>query len=125
MSSKITRATNLLDFEDFELTIVFETNNEMQNLNNKFRNVNKPTDVLSFESDLVNPETDKKILGDIIVSAEEAKSQAKTVGHSVEHEILLLVIHGILHLLKYDHMNKEDETIMFTKQREVFEKIIG
>jgi len=123
--SKFTRASILLDIEDMELTIVFETNNEMQTLNNKFRKVNKPTDVLSFESDLINPETGKKILGDIIVSAEKAISQAKTAGHTVEHEILILVIHGILHLLKYDHVNREDETIMYKKQREVFEKVIG
>ena len=104
--SKFKRASILLDIEDMELTIVFETNNEMQSLNNKFRKVNKPTDVLSFESDFVNPETGKKILGDIIVSAEKAVSQAKTAGYTVEQEILNLVIHGILHLLKYDHVNR-------------------
>ena len=124
-NNTVKRTIKLLDIEDSELTVVFERNKQMRALNKEFRNINKPTDVLSFESDFVNPETGKKVLGDIIVSAEEAKSQAKTAGHSVEHEILILAIHGILHLLKYDHTNKYDETIMSTKQREVFEKVIG
>jgi len=125
LRAKFLRTIKLLDIEDSELTVVFERNKQMRALNKEFRNINKPTDVLSFESDFVNPETGKKVLGDIIVSTEEAISQANFAGHSIDYEILILVIHGILHLLKYDHINTNDEKIMLAKQREVLLAVIG
>ncbi len=92
---------NALDLEKVELSILLTSDEEIRELNRLYRNKDKPTDVLSFP---VGEEVDGwKILGDVVISAHTAKAQAEEFGVSLEEEIKRLLIHGIVHLLGYDH----------------------
>jgi probable rRNA maturation factor len=101
-----------------EVSITFVDNQEIKNLNKQYRNIDKETDVLSFpfQNNLKLP---IKILGDVVISTEKAILQAEEYGHSIDREIYFLIVHGILHLLGYDHKTKEDEKIMFSLQKEI------
>ena len=101
--------------EDCEISLSFVTNEEIHQINRQFRNVDAPTDVLSFpqltfeegeEAD-VN-ENGEIVLGDIIISVERAKEQAEEYGHGLKREIAFLTVHSMLHLLGYDHMEKDE-----------------
>ena len=93
------------------------TEDSIRDLNKTYRDTDSVTDVLSFESDgEIDPETGKEYLGDIVVCLEQAKRQAEQSGHSVQNEIALLEIHGLLHLLGYDHMDEEQHTEMWKYQ---------
>ena len=103
-----------LDSQTF--TIVLVSDQRIRRLNRDFRNQNKPTDVLSFPTgpdDL--PHLDKPGLGDMIISVETARRQAFARHHSLERELCVLVVHGLLHLLGYDH--EEDEGAMARVER--------
>ena len=103
------------DIPDF--TITFVEPEKIRELNRNFRNVDAVTDVLSFESDgEIDPETGKEYLGDIVICVEQAKNQAEQSGHSLDNEISLLEIHGLLHLLGYDHANDEQREEMWKFQ---------
>lgn len=103
-----------------ECNIVFVTNEKIHEINYQYRGIDRPTDVISFAlEDNQDFEMKIRILGDIYISVEKAKEQAEAYGHSFRREISFLAVHGILHLLGYDHMEKEDEKIMFAKQEEV------
>ncbi len=106
------------------LNIIFVDNKMIQKLNNKYRNNDKVTDVLSFEIEDKNwPKvTDKHILGDIYISIPQAKKQAIEYQHSLFREVAFLTVHGVYHLLGYDHQDKNSEKIMFQKQEEVLEE---
>ena len=104
-----------------EVTLVDK--NTIRTLNKLRRKIDKVTDVLSFPAEFTNPETGKKILGDIILCDEVIKEQAKEYGHSYEREFSYLTVHGILHLLGYDHMNEEDKKIMRAKEEELLGKL--
>lgn len=112
-----------------EISVCFVDNDKIKNLNKKFRSIDKETDVLSFPMiEFNNQPKDvliKKniLLGDIIISLPKAFEQAKEYGHTIEREIAFLTAHGILHLLGYDHINSEDEKIMFEKQKFILKKI--
>ena len=71
----------------------------------------------------IDPETNRISLGDIVISTEKAAEQAESYGHSLERELSFLAVHGILHLLGYDHMDAEQEKIMFDKQEQVLEEL--
>lgn len=113
--------------EEVDITIV--TDDEIHTLNHDYRNVDRATDVLSFaldedggEPELVGgPEV--HLLGDIIISAETAARQAEEFGHGLEREIVYLAVHGLLHLLGYDHMQEEDKAIMRAKEEEALREI--
>lgn len=113
--------------EETELSVTFTNNAEIQEINRDYRNLDKPTDVISFaleettedEVEIHGLEGMPRVLGDIIVSVERAMDQAKEYEHSLERELGFLVVHGFLHLLGYDHMNEADEKIMFSKQNEI------
>ena len=114
--------------EDCEISLSFVTNEEIHQINRQFRNVDAPTDVLSFpqltfeegeEAD-VN-ENGEIVLGDIIISVERAKEQAEEYGHELKREIAFLTVHSMLHLLGYDHMEKDEEEDMFRRQKEILE----
>lgn len=113
--------------EEVDITIV--TDEEIHALNRDYRNVDRATDVLSFaldedggEPELVGgPEV--HLLGDIIISAETAARQAEEFGHGLEREIVYLAVHGLLHLLGYDHMQEEDKAIMRAKEEEALREI--
>lgn len=114
--------------EDCEISLSFVTNEEIHQINRQFRNVDAPTDVLSFpqltfeegeEAD-VN-ENGEIVLGDIIISVERAKEQAEEYGHGLKREIAFLTVHSMLHLLGYDHIEKDEEEDMFRRQKEILE----
>ena len=115
--------------EDAEVSVTFVDNNEIRQLNNEYRNIDKSTDVLSFplgENGVYdfNNETNAYLLGDIVISLETAKKQAKIYGHSVEREIGFLTVHSMLHLLGYDHeTNKLDARNMREKEESILEKL--
>lgn len=93
-------------------------------LNLQFRNMNKPTDVLSFaaqEGEAIVQNGKRLFLGDIVICMSVAQNQATQYGHSVKRELAFLTIHGMLHLLGYDHMNLEEEKEMFALQKEILD----
>jgi probable rRNA maturation factor len=92
---------------------------ELQQLNKDFLGIDSPTDVLSFPSDEVDPSTGKLYLGDIIISYPRAVQQAQGEGHPVSAELELLIIHGTLHLLGYDHGESEEKQRMWAVQTEI------
>ena len=100
-----------------DFTLSFVEADEIRELNRNFRQVDSVTDVLSFESDgEIDPETGTEYLGDIIICLEQAAKQAEQSGHSVENEVALLEIHGLLHLLGYDHMDDAEKDEMWHYQ---------
>ena len=110
------------DLPDF--TLSFVSPETIQELNRNYRDVDAVTDVLSFESGgETDPETGKEYLGDILICLEQAEKQAKQSGHSAENEIALLTIHGLLHLLGYDHMDDEQQKEMWKYQDLYLEKL--
>jgi len=99
--------------EEKEVVITLVDNEHIRQLNREFRNLDKPTDVLSFPLD------EEDSLGDIIISIPRAKEQATQYGHSFERELGFLTIHGFLHLLGYDHHTEEEEKVMFGRQEQI------
>ena len=109
-----------------EISVSFVDNDQIQEMNRQYRNIDAPTDVLSFPMGEngnydVNHETGAKILGDIVISVPKAMEQAKTYGHSFEREMVFLTAHSMLHLLGYDHeagglarvrMREKEEQVM-------------
>jgi probable rRNA maturation factor len=105
--------------EESDLTIVLSDDNQLRDLNMQWMGVNAPTDVLSFPSDEIDPESGCRYLGDIIISVQRASEQAKAAGHAVESELQLLVVHGILHLMGHDHAEALEKTRMWLAQAEI------
>ena len=120
------KTRNVLKIDkDYEISIILVDAEEIHQINRDYRNIDRPTDVISFalkDSDetFFIDEVDLE-LGDIFINVEAVVNQAKEYGHSECREISFLCTHGILHLLGYDHMNEEDEKIMFGKQKEILE----
>lgn len=103
-----------------ECNVIFVSNEKIHEINRTYRNIDRETDVISFAlEDNQDFQMEVRILGDIYISIDKAREQAVTYGHSVKREIAFLAVHGILHLLGYDHMTKEEENVMFQKQEEV------
>ena len=117
----------LYDIKDAELSITLTDNEHIHALNKKFRGIDRATDVLSFafrESD--EPEVigeDFEILGDVIISLERAKVQAEEFGHSFRREVIFLEVHGLLHLLGYDHIDDDKRQEMESEQRFIMDKL--
>jgi probable rRNA maturation factor len=113
----------VLDREDVpahaELSLALVDVDEMTELNEGYRGVRGPTDVLSFECDDPCPvESDQPVtLGDVVIAPEVAEQQAAELGHTVEHELNLLLVHGILHLLGYDHDSDDDAAVMQAREQ--------
>ena len=106
------------ELNDVEFNVILVDNNYIHELNKNYRKIDRETDVITFaleDNEEVNEE-EHRLLGDIYISVDKAKSQALEYGHSFKREICFLAVHGFLHLLGYDHMNKHDEEIMFSKQ---------
>ena len=101
---------------DCDVNLVFVDENEMTELHIKWMDEPGPTDVLSFPMDMPENPGDAVTLGDIVIAPTVAATQASTAGHSVDHEIFILAAHGLLHILGYDHADKEDEKVMFALQ---------
>lgn len=114
--------------DNTEVSVTIVDNEEIRKINNKFRNIDRATDVLSFplidfDSESLPDDGSKIYLGDIIISIERAKEQAKEYGHSIDREIGFLTAHSMLHLLGYDHMVPEEEKEMFAKQEEILNNL--
>ncbi len=107
---------------DYEVSVTYTDNEKIHEMNLLHRDTDRPTDVLSFplmdeDGFPLNPETDCRMLGDIVLSVEKAIEQAEEFGHSFEREMAFLTVHSMLHLLGYDHVtSEEDEKEMFAKQ---------
>ncbi|MDO5416748.1 MAG: rRNA maturation RNase YbeY [Lachnospiraceae bacterium] len=132
-----------LDYEDCpyeaEVNVVLTDNEEIHQLNLEYREIDRPTDVLSFPmleyespsdfsrveedyEDSFNPETGELMLGDIIISVDKVEEQAESYGHSQTRELAFLVAHSMLHLCGYDHMEEDEREEMERKQREILER---
>lgn len=118
------------DIEDeAEVNLTVVDNEEIHKMNLEYREKDAATDVLSFpmsdgEEFDIDPETNRIMLGDIVISAERALEQAKEYGHSFEREMCFLATHSMFHLLGYDHeVSEEEEKIMFEKQEKVLQKL--
>lgn len=124
--------------EKGEVDLTFVDNERIHELNREYRDIDRPTDVLSFamneagedEPDIIYAEEDAEelgdvpnVLGDIIISVTRAKEQALEYGHSLERELGFLFVHGFLHLLGYDHQDAESEAEMMSKQEQVLAQV--
>lgn len=108
--------------ENIIFNLIIVDNDYIHELNRDYRNIDRETDVITFaledDDTMVLPD-DVRVLGDIYISIDKARSQAEEYGHSFLREICFLAVHGFYHLLGYDHMTPEDEKVMFGKQEEV------
>ena len=112
-----------MDAGNAMFNVIIVDNNKIHELNKEYRNIDRETDVISFalEDDKTFNLKDIRVLGDIYISIDKARSQAKEYGHSLKRELCFLCVHGFLHLLGYDHMKKEDEEVMFKLQEEILD----
>lgn len=122
--------------KNVEISVTMVDNKEIHRINKEFRNIDAPTDVLSFPllefengvlleqtaKENINIDTNEVVMGDIIISVERAREQAQEYGHSLKREIAFLTAHSMYHLMGYDHMVEEEEKIMNAKQEAVLEK---
>jgi len=106
------------------VSILFVTDETICRLNRQYRAIDSATDVLAFsmregeDADL-HPE----LMGDVVISVETARRQAQEAGHSLERELAILLVHGILHLAGFDHLNPEEAHLMESRSREIWEHI--
>ena len=108
--------------DNAEFNIIFVSSDKIHEINKEYRNVDRVTDVISFAlEDNLDIELDHRLLGDIYICLERAHEQAIEYGHSFLREICFLSVHGLLHLLGYDHMEPEDEKVMFGKQDDILD----
>ena len=114
-----------LEPDRIEVSVTFVSLEEIHELNRQYREVDSPTDVLSFpqfwdlEDDI--PEVGPIELGDVIICKDKAEEQAKEFGHSFEREIIYLFTHSILHLLGYDHMEEDEKAVMRVREEEIMD----
>ena len=116
--------------DDVIVSVSFVDNEFIHQMNRDYRHIDRPTDVISFafldgEADplkLLKENTSPVCLGDIYISVEKARQQADEYGHPLRRELQFLFVHGLLHLLGFDHMTEEDEKVMFALQDEILKK---
>jgi probable rRNA maturation factor len=101
IESYVKDSIEFLKLDDYEINVILVGNRKIKEINKEYRNKSSETDVISFSVDLDYP--DRKFLGDIYICVEVAVRQAKAYGHSVDCELAILIIHGILHLIGLDH----------------------
>lgn len=122
-----------------EVNLLLTMNEQIHEMNLEFREIDRPTDVLSFPmldyeeagnfdfledcAEAFDPESGELVLGDIVISKEKVLAQAKEYGHSPRREYAFLIAHSVLHLCGYDHMEEEERLVMEQKQREILEKL--
>ena len=118
--------------DNTEVSVTIVDNEEIRKINNKFRNIDRATDVLSFPM-FEKDELDEKIksgdfpyedvLGDVIISIEKVREQAEEYGHSFERELSYMLVHGFYHLIGYDHIEEEDKKIMRPKEEKILNEL--
>ena len=119
MTLVLNKAIELEKVGSVNFNVIIVDNEYIHKINKEYRNIDRPTDVISFALEDVDDikYDDFRLLGDIYISIDKAKEQAKEYGHSLKREICFLAVHGFLHLLGYDHtLSKKDEEIMFERQ---------
>lgn len=127
LSQVIFNHLKLNNYFIFDITIV--TLDEIHRINKEYRNIDRPTDVISFafedevegENKIIRNDNLPRTLGEIFICYEKCQMQSEEYGHSLDREMAFLFTHGLLHLLGYDHMNEEDEKIMFKIQDEIMD----
>jgi len=115
-----------IDADRSEISVTFVDMEEIHQLNRDYREVDSPTDVLSFpQFDDLNdlPEEGEIALGDVVICKDKAEEQAQEFGHSFEREIIYLFVHSVLHLLGYDHMDEDEKKIMRRREEEVMAEL--
>lgn len=121
----VSKALEKENIEKASCSIIIVDNSYIHKLNKEYRKIDRITDVISFaledDKSMVIPDG-IRLLGDVYISLEKALEQAKEYGHSLERELCFLAIHGVYHLLGYNHETKEESEIMFKKQEEVLEE---
>lgn len=121
LNEVINHTLEVMDAKESIFTIIFVTPEEIHELNKQYRGVDRVTDVISFALEDAHDVslTDVRVLGDIYICIDRMKEQALDYGHSETRELSFLTVHGLLHLLGYDHQTKEDEEVMFGLQRKI------
>lgn len=121
LSDFINYAADKLELKNVMFNVIMVDNESIHKINKEYRNIDRPTDVITFalEDNKLIDIPNGRVLGDVYISYDKVISQAKEYGHSKEREICFLGVHGLLHLLGYDHMNKEEEKEMFNLQKEL------
>ncbi len=120
VASKVLAAAGF--HNDAEISLVFVDDEYIHELNLQYRGVDSPTDVLSFamlEGEPCPGDDEEIILGDVVISLQAAQRQATDYGHSFRREVAYLTVHGVLHLLGFDHVREEEQKIMRAKEEEV------
>lgn len=119
----INETSKCLEVSNKFVSVVLVDNDKIQEINKTYRGIDKPTDVISFAflDDEISDMSDT--LGEIYVSLDKVKSQSLEYAHSFERELCFLVVHGLLHLLGYDHMYEEEEKVMFDLQKDILKNI--
>lgn len=112
----------ILKIKNTEVSLTLVTDKAIKRLNHSYRQINKPTDVLSFDQDIIV--AGKTMLGDIVISTETTRKQALAAGKTFKEEFCMLSIHGLLHLLGYDHATAKEEKVMFTLQNSILKKVL-
>jgi probable rRNA maturation factor len=108
-----------LDQNGYSIGITLTDDQRIQQLNSQYRGINRPTDVLSFEANEFDPDTETTYLGDIIISYETAQRQAERAQHTLTIEILMLTIHGLLHIMGFDHHDEASKNEMWQIQADL------
>lgn len=121
LNEVINHTLEVMDAKESIFTIIFVTPEEIHELNKQYRGVDRVTDVISFALEDAHDVslTDVRVLGDIYICIDRMKEQALEYGHSETRELSFLTVHGLLHLLGYDHQTKKDEEVMFGIQRKI------
>lgn len=122
------RAGKLLSLPDsLVCSVIFVGPEQIHEINRDYRNIDRPTDVISFamkdDTDNIFIEEEEDELGDIFINTNAIDAQAADYGHSTRRESCFLFCHGLLHLLGYDHMTPEDEAVMFGLQKEILHEV--
>jgi len=116
-----------IESERCEISVTFVDMEEIHELNKEYRDVDRPTDVLSFPQfyDLEEeiPEVGEICLGDVVICRDKAAEQAEEFGHSFEREIIYLFVHSVLHLLGYDHMEDDEKACMRAREEQIMEHL--
>ncbi len=113
--------------EEAEIDLLFVDNEAIREMNREYRDKDSATDVLSFpmyEADEEIGDEDEILFGDIVISLERAQEQCEEYGHSLEREVMYLLVHGLLHLSGYDHMEEEEKKVMRAQEEKLL-AVIG
>lgn len=117
------KALQQFEAPEGDLSIIITDDDQMHQLNREYLGIDSPTDVLSFPAGYMDPDSQSAYLGDVLISYPRAVEQASAGGHPVEQELQLLVVHAVLHLLGYDHMEEEEKARMWEAQGQVLQNL--